>query len=63
MRLYCVEFDTEDHGTVRAWFSTKKEANKYYNTTGKENCEGWENSLSKFLRLISPIQSGEYKTC
>ena len=45
MRLYCVEFDTEDHGTVRAWFSTKKEANKYYNTTGKENCEGWENSL------------------
>ena len=45
MRLYCVEHDTEDHGTVRAWFSTKKEANKYYNKEGKENCEGHENSL------------------
>jgi len=45
MRLYCVEYDTEDHGEVRAWFSTKKEANKYYNTTGKNECEGHEASL------------------
>ena len=45
MRLYCVEFDTEDHGTVRAWFSTKKEANKFYNTEGKKYCEGHEPSL------------------
>ena len=45
MRLYCVEYDTEAHGEVRGWFSTKKEANKYYNTRGKNEWDVHEASL------------------
>jgi len=51
MRLYCVEYRTEDFSdTQRVWFSTKKEANKYYM---KEGLEYSDNHADYSLNLYS----------